>query len=966
MKAIISKTMLIWVVILALVSQAMTSLDIQASDIKGNLAIQENILFQGTGQVQIGSSEPCNALDMVVLIDQSGSMNNVNDRGFFRIAAARDMIERLAVNALLECPRARHRLAIGSFGSDFEWVEFKGPDMPSVNFASLGNYGDVTDMTIWRQKQIDPLQSLINEDDKDETDTITAVVSAAQLLNNLPSLGELPRKKAVVLITDGVPFRQPEGLNTSELMRKLREALDANYPLPDTPEHISFWVVALNATNGGLDYLTIPLDMDNNGVSETSVEQFWKDEALKHGGDFIRLSDNKNEIPYTLNQIYGTVIGLEGIALPCRSPFYVDPYTQTATFTFSKNIPGIGIELQYNDQDANKSIKILSGQVFDNAGNLIESYLQSQGMSGADGKKPMIQYWSDRGSVERYTINRPYGGEWMINSLNCPDIRALYQPVAARARLLSPRSSLPVIREAPYYDKNFPVYFEVQVVNTENQPIPQDTRYPIVVSLSYTDPSGKPVLDSSGSETMILDHQGEGLWRSLEPIRIQTPGDYKLSYQVKAHPADPRNNEYKVFFEETGLYFTVLDVDRFSFEIVTPKDETLLPFNEYQGGVSVNKPISITVQMWQSETGKDGQLIPLKAEGILLTEDALTAQILSPEGNEEFSLRLAPSTGTGQYVGEVSPELVSKIKPEIWYTLLVQMKESAINDKWRAIQMEDKARFMLTKRDSFQMELVEPKDTAVLHTDLLSACSKESLTRPVVIQVRLWDVKGEQQIDPQILLANGKEPGSLITGILLAPRLEDGSQPSEGLKFRAADDPDGRGTILVTEAGTGFREPGTYQIKLEPNPDSLNQNYVAPGVSIDHSFRREDETMTSPATCRTLQGTGLALAAVLVGVVIYLCTGGPGGRIELFEMGKESKVLASIRLSKCRIFSKIESMTLGGLDIGKIQYKKYRSVEGGRSVDVKVMNKNDELILDTILEKDSPTGLTTEIDIVYR
>ena len=124
--------------------------------------------------------------------------------------------------------------------------------------------------------------------------------------------------------------------------------------------------------------------------------------------------------------------------------------------------------------------------------------------------------------------------------------------------------------------------------------------------------------------------------------------------------------------------------------------------------------------------------------------------------------------------------------------------------------------------------------------------------------------------------------------------------------------------------------------------------------------------MTSPATCRTLQGTGLALAAVLVGVVIYLCTGGPGGRIELFEMGKESKVLASIRLSKCRIFSKIESMTLGGLDIGKIQYKKYRSVEGGRSVDVKVMNKNDELILDTILEKDSPTGLTTEIDIVYR
>ncbi len=912
-------------------------------------------------QVEQGYSAPfqeskCKAVDMVLLIDQSHSMDSFNDREGFRIFAARDIIQRLAVNALIECPEAEHRLAVGYFGSNFEWVNFAPPGQPQSFWANIGNYSNVTNTDTWQQEQVKPLHNKIVVEDMGSTNIEEALRQAMVLLEDLGPSGDLPRSKVVVLITDGNPYVNPEDTNLNNSMPPVVDVLSGHYPYhePSMEGDVRFWVLALNQE--GSAYLTTAFLLDGERIT---VEDFWKQETQWRGGDFLRMKQNRNEIPYSLNVIYESVVDTTGTSLPCGSKFfYVDPYTEAATIVFAKNRPGISVALVYFGNEQEPVYTIKNGQVFDNNNDVVEDFRSTDGKV-TDGQRLLIEYWAEIERSEHYVLHFPDVGRWRIDSLDCPDVKARYQPRIIGVDLVSPSISLPAYEDAPYYEVQQPVFFQAQLVDDGGNSILEDPNYPLDVTLTYSDPEGNLVPSSEGADEWQLSSIGDGVWESENPILVPLPGQYIIEVSAQTNSPDPTAQQTIIQLTDRQEFsMTALDIGRFYFDVTVPEKDAALPLNKVIKQVKQGEPVSVKVQVYD----KDGEI--LETKGVIIDSKPFVASLVHVESQTVIeSIALSETGEPGAYAGTFREGDLQTIDPAGEYQISVDFV-GEVTSSWVSVIQTESTEFERTLLEGFSFELLEPGSSAILHPTFASACPPNAFTNDVRVIVRLLNLEGEE-LDPHLVLEDPTQANQLLVGELSGPPSDKGKRAQETIQFEMVDDFDGTGKIFLATVAKDMKDSGNYAIEVKLNPSVLRDDYAAPEMVIEHVFERTDAFETRPSTCRMAIYIASALIASAIIGLIFCVTGGPGGTLTFREFGKSSEY-GNIRLNKMRCRSKVKAKGDIYNDLG-IKYAKTKKAktDDGRGVEVTLLDDNGQELFYAILIREQPELFDSEVEIEY-
>ncbi|MFT5196407.1 MAG: hypothetical protein ACI85U_003439, partial [Candidatus Promineifilaceae bacterium] len=179
-------------------------------------------------------SADCNPTDIVILIDESGSMYTTNDKGGNRFAAARTIVDTLANHAIWLCAEdgIQHRIAVVGFGDRSKRAKVTdGTDNPYLQDVSIYQESTLLPESIGSVESTDHFKdwelqrSLIREqlsanrfETLGATDHLSAFKQARAILDEwqINPLGTDVRRQAVFLLTDGSPCRLSHGCWDSE------------------------------------------------------------------------------------------------------------------------------------------------------------------------------------------------------------------------------------------------------------------------------------------------------------------------------------------------------------------------------------------------------------------------------------------------------------------------------------------------------------------------------------------------------------------------------------------------------------------------------------------------------------------------------------------------------------------------------------------------------------------------------
>lgn len=490
----------------------------------------------------------CNGLDIVLLIDQSGSMY-WNDPDGFRIEAARQVIHQLGDNALYLCPKTIHRIGVISFGNDSEI------DLPFTKIDP-----DLDHLETWqtRRKQ---LKSEITSKNLEETDFSEAFAIAKQMFDGLGPLETMPRKRAIILLADGAPCVAELGcingnytFDDDLYLQALSVQIDRDFPFQSDAEGYYLWVVAMRNqstdNDGSTDYLNRYLR-----TRDQTIREYWDELAQNRGGQLIRLSRNRNEIPTTFSQIT-TLLGDHASLKPLVCGIhYIEPYTEQVTIVFFKNDPNIAAKIEHILNDGSRAV-LENGQ--STQPNIVQ-----------------IAEHSQEGPTERYVIHRPPPGAWNIFNDNCQAVAIHKDTIMPKVILVEPTTPLLLYDIDPFYDPNFPHYLVYQMKEkATGQPFPQDVQYPLSIQASITTPTGEIF-------TQMLSYAGEATYRTTEPLPVGELGTYQIRLIGETLSANPASAEsYQVFSDEWGNYHVFSKIQVFDFEILEPAPDSVVPLDQ--------------------------------------------------------------------------------------------------------------------------------------------------------------------------------------------------------------------------------------------------------------------------------------------------------------------------------------------------------------------------------------------------
>lgn len=631
-----------FVVVIALLSGLMASSvrvkDVQAADL---LAPPMDVHASKTPQM-------CFALDVVFLIDQSGSMSGAtpNDPLGQRFNAPRYALDWLANNRLGMCKNAVHRIGVISFGTEAV------VDLPMTNIEPV-------DQNHWNG--IRPgLENQIQERNMNATNPLFAFIEAKKMLDSAPALGNEFRKRAIVLLTDGQPCVPGIGCSLdrndpvnirymqqfvdqirtdfgfSDRLRSTDEALKQvvlTYgSLADAPEQEINSIFAANKmTPGDLfesTYIYI-IAMNSDEPYLETVGDTFRSIVGDYGGQLIDLEQNLNEVPRQFNQILSWLSGVTPVITGCGS-LPVDPYLSGAMLDVFKSAQGLEVEIKYKG----KSLKAGKGDT-DFFG--------------------MTQY-SEYGAVEHYRFNKPPAGLWDIYcAANDDDVKAAFIPFSATVMQVEPTDAVPQY-DVPgaSSDPNYPYYLKYKILDREKElTLDLDPEFPIEMKATITDPQG-------GITVIPMEFGGEGNWQSSQAIPVNLLGNYSVEVVGNAPcVSDPnRPNRcptpmFEVFRDQEGQYHTA-SVDIFKLIILSPVEGETLPLH---GKLISQKLAEQAVSLRLQLVDKNDQ--PIAYNDILVGDPREAFQSNLTAGEDTAPILLSPDPNDPSvFIGSTSEPFV--------------------------------------------------------------------------------------------------------------------------------------------------------------------------------------------------------------------------------------------------------------------------------------------------------------------
>jgi hypothetical protein len=593
------------------------------------------------------TSSGCYALDIVFIIDQSKSMKGIpsgpnqalaNDPLGNRYYAPRYALDWLANNILGLCSQAVHRVGVVSFGTESQ------TDMPLTKIAP-------ENQDVWNQVK-EVLIEKIQPQDLDATNPAKAFEEASLILKAAPPLGDLPRKRAIIVLTDGkacVPtlgcratgdgmdheaynqrflVQVGDDFKFSEALRQQDEALRVlaqeygsigNIPddvknqvlrdYPVTPEDLQkstyIWIVAMNSADPYLDV---------DGAALTQI-------AENHGGELIALPENRIAVPSKFNEILSWLSGISPTILSCGK-LAVDPYLGGATLDVYKAGEGFELTITHNGKT----------------------------LVGGEGDREYfgVKDYSQFGVIEHYRFEKPPAGLWQVDASDCQSVEVSYIPFRSQVNMIAPLSTVPNYSlNDSTSDPAHPFYLEYKIMDVNgNLTLDDDPLYPLDMKAIIGLPDGS-------SQEAQFTSAGAGVWKSSAPIPVHLIGTYTVD--LGAHASCVENPDLSNSRCEAASFLVVQDaagkyevgnVDLFDFKILNPADGDVLPLhgNIWPERLAL-QPIDVMMQLVDSNGN------PLSASAVLTGElnNAFEATLVAASGESQSMIMQPDAMDPSRY-----------------------------------------------------------------------------------------------------------------------------------------------------------------------------------------------------------------------------------------------------------------------------------------------------------------------------
>ncbi|MCU0485937.1 MAG: VWA domain-containing protein, partial [Anaerolineales bacterium] len=487
----------------------------------------------------------CFSLDVVFIIDQSGSMDGSpgvlpNDPTEQRAYGPRWAIDWLTDNALDICPDAIHRVALISFGENAYL------DLPLSN-VDPNNSQEATRI---RER----LKENITPQDLGETNPTAAFKLAKDVLDDAAPIGESPRKRVIIYITDGHPCVRALGctppnstMDFVEYARQMKLQVARDFPFDATLLQQESCLNEAIITYG-VDF--IPPEVSTQCLAEYRSEpESFKNSTyiwtilLKHGeayssrlrdqyvemseshaGEVVNLTANRGDIPDTFLKIMSRLAGVKAQRLSCGN-FAVNPYLRQMRLVFFKVDADNVVSLSYVDAQNNT--------------HQLENGIGDSGF--------VIAEHGQEGANERYVLDTPYPGIWHFDSDDCNGINAYYEPIEISVGgLQKPLELLAPDGNSYYLDASYGDPPQILVPKSVDPERISDSakfnlQYTIRDTNGMTISQAGPVIFAINFDVQVTDPKGDQesyemewlpdlqLFQSTSILKLPYQGEYQVS-----------------------------------------------------------------------------------------------------------------------------------------------------------------------------------------------------------------------------------------------------------------------------------------------------------------------------------------------------------------------------------------------------------------------------------------------------
>lgn len=897
----------------------------------------------------------CKGLDIVFLIDQSESMLT-NDANGIRSNAVRTALDILGDNAMYFCPGVKHRIAVLGFGD--EWND--APDTRIYISSTTVISPSLEDIKAWFDYRTELKNTVPFIEDLGATDHLSALQAAAEIMDDwLASADDVgtPRKRAVVLVTDGAPCILDQGCvkgndtftYSPKLPAYMQQVEDfaasrLAWRGADNPASVYMWLIGFRSQSG------------SDFFDDKRIREPWERIAASHAGQVQILQPGEKEVMNAdLTSIVATIMDpLLGSRLTrwnCTEPIWIDPYISDVTIihVFRRGAnPGLSL--------ANVVVRIktvVGGQVI--------AVIESGSVTAGSGR---VDDYTRDGPNERYVFYRPMPGKYLVevegaNACQHLDVRIGRSGVGLQVVEPKEGATLQEVDKPPYYDTTSPARFRVQLFQQgqgkQLDPLEEQPGFPLALTVRTHSPTtyATPVFYTY---TLKLEDEAQAIYAATEPLNLQYPGDYTwhltaTTTNPRAVDPDPqyRNDTPVVVLTATGT-FRILPMQRpFDFSIRSPVENEEYPL---VNGIS-SAPLRVEVRVEDGSGNPLGAPIGLAAPGAT----PFRARWMDEQGRE-LATQAMKLSDQDVYVAEFPSGKANTLEYDPGaYQVIVELTGDYRREVFQPRrQRSDPRHFRMVLAREFKWDIVEPlSQTYSIHPQLGFFPPPQPV--PLVVQV--------ESLDGRLLVAGDvlkSADAVLFTGRLYPPGLATMYE----LQFRPSE----KVGQFVAEWPAGLAMPGQYTLEVAPvrgaNASAWIPNTMEPQSRL---FSRQDTLLTQPWALTALIGAATAL--VLFAVLVWNVATRPVGVITFTDSGGTRAILHDEYLGRpfrgWRHTYSSRSSALRSLHLSRLKATKAKPdpEKGGRAIHLCLYDDEGGLLLDNILHSGESDYVGHGVDVKY-
>ena len=911
-----------------------------------------SVMFFSTSMPPVLAQEPnsdCIGLDIVFLIDQSLSMRD-NDPNTFRFKAVQTAIDIIGDNALIFCPEASHRIAVVGFGDQFG----DAPDTITYILPEIVN-PTLEEFDVWKSRK-DEIKIYLNEKDEEylyATNHEAALEEAATILNSWEevSIADLPRKKAIMLITDGGPCMKEsstqvvKGCTTFEnAMRdivELTNSADFLFRGEDNEESVYIWVIGLSDA-GGQDYWALTGDA-------------WKRIALSHGGEAFPLRTEASQDIESLNvevnsvvaDILNRILGSQLKEIGCEKPIWVDPYLNNITvFHLFRR----GSLPDHKLEDVKIRLQAIRG------GDIIAEVFRGSSVKG----DVEIADYSQDGPNERYLLHFPPPGKYVIQVEGanwCDHIDVRFGQNGIVGEVLSPVGSLSFdeMDQAPYHTG---IVFRVQLnqldKNSGKESLQEDDDFPLSWSVIISKQNEKGIPTAVYEYDMKRINEEQAIYESYDPgtggqgvIQAKDPGIYFWEIIANADnprvgdPDDPSDEPIEVYRAQ-GTFEVLPLIRDFDFLVTSPVEGDQYSLLD---GIA-QKELRVEAGLTRFDEPFSPNLLDLfttNADGPVFEAQLLPVDGTAISGYEIISLLLSDDgvTFSGAIRGKGSTK--KEFDPGC-YQIRVKLTENYNLNIFTPINSaKSVTNVCMVLTEQFKWELEKPKDGDIysLHPKL----GWFPPPSPLPMVIKISRIAGGDLKPLDIMDSTEK---ALFVGELIGP----GQGQIHEVYFRY----DKETGLLIAQWPPEADSEGLYELTVSTIPDSYRAAWLASENSQPPiKFTRQDDLLSEPWMLMALIST--FILAFLLSILIYNLVTRPLGIISFTDPSTGLILHEEIMGRPLRGFLRKYRSSHEGLfsmQLSKIiVQKKPADIETGkRSVEIELFDQDGEFLVAQTLVKE--------------